>query len=122
MVLNLMPRRWWKPPIGEPVDVASADDLARDGRLVVSPPGLGADVLLVSTRRGVFAVENRCPHRGALLEDAAVDGRTVTCPMHGRRFDLRSGRCTGGPATSPLRTWPAWIADGRVFLQAHRPL
>ena len=117
MVLSLMPRRWWKPtPTGDPMDVASAEELGRRGRLVVSPPGLGADVLLVSTRRGVFAVENRCPHRSALLEDAAVDGRTITCPMHGRRFDLRSGRCAGGPATPPVRTWPAWVAHGRVFL------
>src|SRR5215470_10922592 len=106
MVLNLMPHLWRKPPArelaerpsapppGEPVDVASAEELARHGRLVVTSAELGTAILLVWTRRGVFAVENRCPHRGARLDDAAVGGRTITCPMHGRRYDLRSGRCT----------------------------
>jgi nitrite reductase/ring-hydroxylating ferredoxin subunit len=122
MVLNLMPRRWWKslPTTGEPVDVASAGELARHGRLVVTHPELGTAVLLVSTRRGVFAVENRCPHRGARLDDGTVDGRTITCAMHGRRFDLRSGRCSGGAAAA-LRTWPAWVAGGRVLVRMVSP-
>lgn len=39
----------------------------------------------------------RCPHWGGPLEDAdaAADG-TITCPWHGWRFDLRSGRSADG--------------------------
>ena len=34
-----------------------------------------------------------CPHQGGPLERAEVDATgTVTCPWHGRRFDVRTGR------------------------------
>jgi nitrite reductase (NADH) small subunit len=102
--------------LAEVVDVASAEDLARHGRLVVTPPELGTAILVVLTRRGVFAVENRCPHRGARLDDADIRGRSVTCAMHGRRYDLRSGRCSSGANATPLRTWPARIVAGRVLV------
>jgi nitrite reductase [NAD(P)H] small subunit len=105
--------------IGQPLDVASADELMRYGRLVVTPRALGVPVLLVRTRRGVFAVENQCPHRGTPLIDAAVRGTTLTCSMHGWRYDLRSGRCVGGgpgATTAPARTWPAQVMGGRVWL------
>jgi nitrite reductase/ring-hydroxylating ferredoxin subunit len=103
---------------GRPLDVASADDLLRHGRLVVSPEGLGTAVLLLHTRRGVFAVENQCPHRGSPLVDARVRGATLTCSMHGWRYDLRSDRCVSRPGhpIAPARTWPVYIADGRVWL------
>ena len=124
MAVNLMPRLWRRParelagrPSAPAVDVASAAELVRHGRLVLTPPELGTAILVVLTRRGVFAVENRCPHRGARLDDAAVRGRTVTCPMHGRRYDLRSGRCSNGATAAPLRTWPARIVGGRVLVE-----
>jgi nitrite reductase/ring-hydroxylating ferredoxin subunit len=128
MVLNLMPRRrpwalgklsWGRSTAsapGDAVDLASAEQLARKGRLVVTAPDLGTTILLVWTRRGVFALENRCPHRGARLDDATVGGRTITCSMHGRRYDLRSGRCSSGATALPLRIWPARIVDGRVLV------
>ena len=128
MVVNLLPRLWRSPsparelverpsaPAGDGVDVASAEELLRHRRLVVTQEDLGTAILVVLTRRGVFAVENRCPHRGAPLDDAGIRGRTVTCPMHGRRYDLRSGRCSNGATTAPLRTWPARIVDGRVLV------
>jgi len=53
------------------------------------------------TRRAVvdgvaveFAVD--CPHLGGPLDDAPIEGGCVTCPWHGYRFDLRTGRCVRG--------------------------
>jgi len=37
-----------------------------------------------------------CPHLGGPLDDAPVDGGCVTCPWHGYRFDVRTGRSTDG--------------------------
>jgi nitrite reductase (NADH) small subunit len=111
---------WWSrrrspaPPPPGWIDVAAADELLHSGRLVVAV--LGTAVLLVNTRRGVFAVENRCPHRGTPLAGGAVRATAITCPMHGWRYDLRSGACLNHPAA--LRTWPARITAGRVWLSA----
>lgn len=43
---------------------------------------------------GAFAVQRRCPHRQADLEQfGEVDDCVLTCTMHGWQFDLESGRC-----------------------------
>ena len=44
------------------------------------------------TDEGFFALTNACPHAGGPLADGIVGDGCVTCPLHGRRFDLRSGR------------------------------
>lgn len=43
----------------------------------------------------VFALENRCPHKGGPLADGIVHGRKVACPLHNWVIDLESGRATG---------------------------
>jgi nitrite reductase (NADH) small subunit len=39
----------------------------------------------------VFALHDRCPHRGGPLSQGIVHGRSVTCPLHGYKIDLESG-------------------------------
>jgi len=41
----------------------------------------------------VYALQAFCPHLEAPLFQGSVAGRTVTCPWHRWRFDLRSGAC-----------------------------
>jgi nitrite reductase/ring-hydroxylating ferredoxin subunit len=102
------------------VDVCSEDELDRSGRLVVRLSDPPIDVLVIRTRRQVFAVENRCPHLGALLDGGNVNGRIITCTAHGRRFDLASGRCATGPGRpgGTLVTMRTWLDGGRVWLAA----
>ena len=45
---------------------------------------------------GWAAVDAACPHRSGPLGDGLVAERCVTCPLHGRRFDLRTGLQQGG--------------------------
>jgi hypothetical protein len=66
------------------VDVCSEDELDRSGRLVVRLSDPPIDVLVIRTRRQVFAVENRCPHLGVLL---ATPARRV--PLGRRPYYLR---------------------------------
>ncbi|MCW3041703.1 MAG: (2Fe-2S)-binding protein [Solirubrobacterales bacterium] len=42
------------------------------------------------------AVDNACPHKGGPLADGIVADACVTCPLHGRRFDLATGAQHGG--------------------------
>jgi nitrite reductase/ring-hydroxylating ferredoxin subunit len=132
-----LPRRWWRmrsrsaarnpggygcgPAEGQlagqcAVDAGPADRILEEGRVIVQVDGV--EVLVVRTRRGVFAVENLCPHAGRHLTDAAVSGSRVTCAGHHRRYDLASGR----PVTravvpgAGIRVFDAWIAGGRLWL------
>jgi 3-phenylpropionate/trans-cinnamate dioxygenase ferredoxin subunit len=45
-----------------------------------------------------FALNNTCSHRGGSLAEGNVSGHEVTCPLHGARFDVRTGERLGPPA------------------------
>lgn len=45
---------------------------------------------------GWAAIDAACPHKGGPLQDGIVGDACVTCPLHGRRFDLRTGQQVGG--------------------------
>jgi nitrite reductase (NADH) small subunit len=55
------------------------------------------DTIAVFHTRGgeVFAVQAACPHRQGPLADGLVGDATVTCPLHERSFDLRTGAGIG---------------------------
>ena len=45
---------------------------------------------------GWAAIDAACPHKGGPLGDGLVADRCVTCPLHNRRFDLKTGEQQGG--------------------------
>jgi 3-phenylpropionate/trans-cinnamate dioxygenase ferredoxin subunit len=36
---------------------------------------------------------------------------SISCPVHGARFDLATGRVLGAPATQPIATFKVRIVD-----------
>ena len=71
-------------------------------------------VLLVHDGDDVFALHDRCSHRGCSLADGDVADGAITCPCHGSRFDLRTGAIRQGPATAPQPVLEARTRAGRV--------
>ncbi len=63
----------------------------------------------------VFALENRCPHKGGPLSEGIVHGRKVACPLHDWVIDLESGAATGADHGC-ARSFPVKIENGRVFI------
>ena len=95
-----------------PNAVMSADDLKVDTPTVVDVGGVPVFLL----RRGdqVFALHNRCTHRGGPLHKGKLDGDTIECPWHGSCFRVTDGELTRGPATAPQPVYSARIVDGKV--------
>lgn len=75
------------------------------------------DILLANTERGVFAVDDRCPHMSAPLSIGRLDGCLVDCPLHSGQFDLATGLATRMPTTGGLDAdgayHPVWAPEGR---------
>jgi 3-phenylpropionate/trans-cinnamate dioxygenase ferredoxin subunit len=63
-----------------------------------------------------FAFSDVCPHAEALLSTGFLDEAVVECPLHGARFDIRTGRCLGGPAGRPVRTFPVQVDGDDVLV------
>jgi nitrite reductase/ring-hydroxylating ferredoxin subunit/uncharacterized membrane protein len=61
----------------------------------------GTPVLLTRRDGTVYALHDRCSHRGGSLSEGAVEDGCVTCPLHGSTFRLRDGAVERGPAAGP---------------------
>ncbi|WP_118183384.1 nitrite reductase small subunit NirD [Paraburkholderia phosphatilytica] len=65
----------------------------------------------------VFALLDRCPHKGGALSQGIVHGESVTCPLHAWNIDLASGNARA-PDVGCARRFPVRVTDdGSVFLQ-----
>lgn len=95
------------------VEVARADRL---------PPGSGApftaagrDVALFNVDGTICAIADTCPHAGGSLGMGKLDGRIVTCPVHGMKFDVTTG-CFAGTADYGVASFPAKVVDGEIVV------
>lgn len=78
-------------------------------------------VLLVREGDLIFAIHDRCSHRGCSLSDGELDGSEIVCACHGSRFDLRDGSLRGGPATAAQPAFQVRVQDGRVEVRRLTP-
>ncbi len=69
------------------------------------------DVAVARHEDEVFAVQDLCSHAAVPLSEGEVTDCTVECWLHGSRFDLRTGKPTGLPATEPVSTFPVELRD-----------
>jgi 3-phenylpropionate/trans-cinnamate dioxygenase ferredoxin subunit len=80
----------------------------------------GQDVAVARHGDEVFAVEDMCSHAAVPLSEGEVSAEgndcTVECWLHGSRFDLRTGKPTGLPATEPVATFPVEVRDTDVYV------
>lgn len=79
----------------------------------------GTKVLVARSQSGrLCAIANTCSHLGGPLGDGEREGDVVTCPWHGSRFDLCSGRVVEGPAVFAQPRYEARTSDGKVEVRA----
>ena len=69
----------------------------------------------------IHAINNICPHQKyPVLHEGNVEGGCVTCPMHGWKFDIRTGECLEG-GNARLKTYEVVVRDGEVLLRKPEP-
>jgi 3-phenylpropionate/trans-cinnamate dioxygenase ferredoxin subunit len=56
----------------------------------------GKEVLLANVDGSYYAIANKCTHLGGSLSKGSLEGSIVTCPRHGSRFDVKTGRAIAG--------------------------
>jgi 3-phenylpropionate/trans-cinnamate dioxygenase ferredoxin component len=77
-------------------------------------------VAIVRTCGEVFAIRDVCSHAEVPLSEGEIDGRTLECWLHGSRFDLRTGKPTGMPATEPVPVYPVKIEGDDVLVDINQ--
>jgi 3-phenylpropionate/trans-cinnamate dioxygenase ferredoxin subunit len=76
----------------------------------------GRPIAVVHTEGQWFAVSDICSHADVSLAEGDIDGCTLECWLHGSRFDLRTGRPSGPPATTPVPVYPVSVEGDTVFV------
>jgi len=74
---------------------------------------------IVLVRRGgqVFALGDRCAHRGGRLHEGELAGDCLVCPLHGSRFRLDDGSVERGPSAYPQPAYEVRVENGRIAVR-----
>lgn len=80
----------------------------------------GLDVAVFRNDQGeVFALLDRCPHKGGPLSQGIVFGKHVACPLHNWTIGLCDGQASA-PDEGCTPKFSVKVEDGQVFLDAHQ--
>lgn len=72
------------------------------------------DVALYNIDGRFYATHNVCTHALALLSDGWLEGDVIECPLHGGRFEAKTGRGLGAPITCDVKTVPVRVSDNKI--------
>jgi 3-phenylpropionate/trans-cinnamate dioxygenase ferredoxin subunit len=76
----------------------------------------GQDVAVTLVGEEAFAIEDQCSHALIALSEGDVSGCEIECFLHGSRFDMRTGKPTGLPATIPVATFAAEVRGEDIYV------
>ena len=96
------------------IEVGSVNDIPRDGARVVKTP-LGDIAVFRNMQDEIFALRDKCPHKGGPLSQGIIFGRTVACPLHNWNIALETGMAVA-PDEGCAASFPVRIEGKKVFL------
>jgi 3-phenylpropionate/trans-cinnamate dioxygenase ferredoxin subunit len=77
----------------------------------------GEPVAIVCTDGLRFsAISDVCSHAEVALSDGEIEGNTVECWLHGSRFDVRTGKPLGPPATRAVPVYDIKVEGDDLYL------
>ena len=96
------------------IEIGALDEIPRQGARVVRQPD--GDIAIFRTLDDeVFALRDRCPHKGGPLSQGIVHGRKVACPLHDWKIHLDTGLAVA-PDEGCTARYPVRVDAGRVWL------
>jgi nitrite reductase (NADH) small subunit len=93
----------------EDIPVLGARRVAREGAVAVAVFRTEGDK--------VFALLDRCPHKGGPLSQGIVFGESVACPLHNWTIELADG-CARAPDVGCTVPFACQVVGGQVYLDA----
>ncbi|HBO1214704.1 TPA: nitrite reductase small subunit NirD [Pseudomonas aeruginosa] len=96
------------------LDICALDEINPLGSRVVAGPK-GDIAIFRAADDQVFALDDRCPHKGGPLSQGLIYGKRVACPLHNWQIELESGEAMA-PDQGCAHRHPVRVENGRVLL------
>ena len=101
--------------MAERIMLCSTADVAEGGALKVEKDDL---ILAVFNVDGEFYVtDDTCTHGPGSLCEGYITDDVVECDFHNGAFNIKTGEVVAPPCIVPLKTYPAIVEDGNVFIE-----
>lgn len=71
--------------------------------------------LFRSSSGQIYALENRCPHKGGDLSQGIVSGEFVFCPLHDWKICMKDGKVQE-PDHGCVKTYKVEMNDDKLFI------
>ncbi|MFQ5969432.1 MAG: Rieske (2Fe-2S) protein [Nitrososphaerales archaeon] len=98
------------------VVVGKANDIT-SGKMVSVQAG-GKEILVANVEGKYYAMGDICNHSGANLHEGKLNGKEVTCPWHGSKWDVTTGKLIWFPAPlKPEDTYKVSIEGDTVYVE-----
>lgn len=96
------------------IDIGELEDIPRLGARVVKTDN--GDIAVFRTAEDeVFALNDKCPHKGGPLSQGIVHGKRVACPLHDWKIHLDSGEAVA-PDEGCAASYPVKLEGGKILL------
>ncbi|QGJ68466.1 Ferredoxin subunit of nitrite reductase and ring-hydroxylating dioxygenase [Planctomycetales bacterium 10988] len=96
------------------IKVAKVSEIPASGIL---PVEVEDQFLIIVHQDGeYFALEDQCSHAAVPLSDGNLEEGAIVCPMHGAKFDIRSGAALTMPAIRPIQSFPVKVEDDDIYI------
>ncbi|HEB86711.1 MAG TPA: nitrite reductase small subunit NirD [Gammaproteobacteria bacterium] len=97
------------------IEVGTINDIPRQGARVVRGSG-GGDIAIFRTNEDdIFALRDRCPHKGGPLSQGLVHDNKVSCPLHNWNISLDTGLAVA-PDKGCAARYPIKIEGDKILL------
>jgi len=102
------------------VPICRLEDIPVLGARVLVVEGADSIAVFRTAQDQVFALRDRCPHKGGPLSQGIVAGDTVTCPLHSWTVNLADGTARA-PDNGCVHRFAVRVQNGEVWLSPRTP-
>ena len=96
------------------IEIGRIEDIPPQGARVIRTAQGDIAVFRTATDE-IFALRDRCPHKGGPLSQGIVHGTRVACPLHDWKIHLDTGLAVA-PDEGCAARFPVRVEGGTIFL------
>ena len=95
--------------------ICNIDDIPVLGSRIVKREGQIDIAIFRNDQNKIFALLDKCPHKGGPLSQGIVHGESVTCPLHSWKIGLADGEAQA-PDVGCTKRFDVKVEDGHVHV------